>query len=99
IQFHHAVLLRCVDHIAEHRRAMLAANSLRELLDEAMTVEDIVAQDQRDTVVLDEVTPDNEGVGQPARIFLGRVGEGEPELRAITQESLEQRQVVWSANY
>ena len=67
------------------------AEAFRELLDQAVTVEDIVAQDQCDAVVLDEVTPDDEGVRKPARIFLDRVGKVEPKVRAIAQESAEQR--------
>ncbi len=44
-----------------------------------MAVEDVVAEDQGHPVGADEFGADDESIGQPARMLLDRVGEGEAE--------------------
>jgi hypothetical protein len=62
---------------------------------EAVTVENIVAEDQCNTIWTDEVAPDDEGLREPARTIL--CGKGEP-YRSITQQPLEQRLTLRGRN-
>jgi hypothetical protein len=91
-------LLRGIDHIAEHGRAAPAGGCPVKLLGQAVSVEDIVAQDQRDAIRADEFPSDDEGIGEAARAILGGIGEGEAKLRAVAQEPPEQRQILRRRN-
>ena len=56
---------------------------------QAGAVEDVVAEHQGHAVVADEVGADHEGLGQPVRAGLHRVGELDAPLPAVTQQPLE----------
>ena len=94
VDLEHAVALRIRHHIAENRRAFFARGGLGHQLGQPVAVEDIVAENQRDMVVADEIAADDEGVGKPARLLLHRIGQREAELRAVAQQRLEQRLVA-----
>jgi hypothetical protein len=65
-----------------------------------VAVKDVVAEDQRDVILADEVAPDNEGVGNPAGIVLRGVGKaahrshnGLPPLMALSMWRRQGRRV------
>jgi hypothetical protein len=95
IELHHPVALRIGDRVSEHRRSAWTAGCLEQLIRQPVAVKDVVAEDQRDVILADEVAPDNEGVGDPAGIVLRGVGERQAEFGAVAQEPPEQRQVFW----
>jgi hypothetical protein len=92
-ELHDPVALRIGDRAPEHRRPARAAGCLAQLFRQAMAVKDIVAEDQRDAILADEVTPDDEGVGNSAGAILHHVGECQAEFGAVAQEPPEQGQV------
>ena len=59
-----------------------------------MAVEDIVAEDQRDIVIADEVAADHECIGEAAGLVLGGIGKFKAEVGSVTQQTLEQRLVL-----
>ena len=71
VELHHAVLAWLVDVIGEHGGAVRARRSVGELGAQAMAVEHVVAEDQRDAIAADEVPPQDEGMGKPDRLAPG----------------------------
>ena len=64
---------------------------LGELPAQADAVEDVVAEDQRDRLVADEVRADQERLGDALRSRLHRVLQPQPELAAVAEQPLELR--------
>ena len=75
VEFHHAVLVWLVDVIGEYGGAVLVRDSVGELGAQAMAVEHVVAEDQRNAIVADEFSSQNKGMGKPDRFFLNDVVE------------------------
>src|ERR671920_1515611 len=65
LELDHPVALRVPDVIAEYGRPLVPASGLPQNLAEAMTVEDVVAQDQGDRPEPDELPPDNKRLREP----------------------------------
>ncbi len=59
-----------------------------------MAEEDVVAENQRDAVVADEVAADDEGLGEAARRRLDGIGEAEPEALAVAEQPLKPGEIV-----
>ena len=64
--------------ISKNRRAFGAGGGRPDLVDQARAVEDVVAQDQRDRAVADELAADDERVGKAARASCSRIGQSRP---------------------
>ena len=94
IQLDDPVGFRRAHDIAEDGCAGAAQAGARQRLRQRMAVEDIVAEDESHPVGADEIGADDEGIGQPARLLLDRIGEGEPEIGAVTEQALEQMLVL-----
>ena len=60
---------------------------------ETPAVENVVAQDEGHLVVADEFFAEDESLGEPVGHLLFDVGEGAAPLAAVTEQSLEARQV------
>jgi hypothetical protein len=56
--------------------------------------EDVVAEHQRAVVIGDELTTDDEGLGEPLGLGLDRVAEVQPPLLAGVQQALEGRLIL-----
>ena len=93
IDLHHAVALGILDRSSRRSVAPLGADGLAQQLGQAVTVKDIVAQDQADGIAGDELLADQEGVGQAARLVLHLVGKTDPQLAAVAQQGPEAGQV------
>ncbi len=61
-------------------------------------MEDVVAEDQRDGLVADEVGAEDEGLGDALRPLLHGVLQVEAELRAVAEEALELLTVLRSGD-
>ena len=61
----------------------------KKIFRQAVSVKDIVSQDQGDGIGADEMLPDEEGLGQPFRSGLGNVVEGDAPLGAVPQKVAE----------
>ncbi len=84
-ELENAVALRVGYPKPEDHRTVGVCEAL-ELLAETVPVEDVVAQDEGDRVVGDELLTDEEGVSQAARLGLLGVAEGAPPLRSVAQQ-------------
>src|SRR5215470_11933114 len=82
IEFHHPILLRGVDHVAEHGCPAIPVAGFAQVLSEAMTIKNVIAEDQRDPIRTDESPPDDESVCQPARLILSGKGELKTQVGA-----------------
>ena len=61
-------------------------------------MEDVVAEDERDRTLADEVGADEERLGDALGAFLDRVGEVQTELATVTEQLSELRLVFGSRN-
>jgi len=59
-----------------------------------VAVEDVVAEDQGDRVVADELASEDEGLGEPLGARLLTVAEFQAELAAVAEEAAEEGEVV-----
>ena len=73
VEFDDAILARFPDVIGENRRTVLVRRGAVELGAEAVAIKDVVAEDERNAIVADEVAPENKGVRKPDRLFLNDV--------------------------
>ncbi|MOA12634.1 hypothetical protein D3C78_1326460 [compost metagenome] len=71
--------------IAEHGGAPLAAGRLAQHGAETITVEDVVAEDQTNTAIADELLADQKGLGQAIGRGLLGIAQLDAEIRAIAQ--------------
>lgn len=92
VELHDAEALRVVHAVAEDRGALPrlgAGHRAAQPAGEAVSVEDVVAQDQGRGLAGAEVTAYDEGLRQAVGLGLLGVGERHAEVRAIPQQSLE----------
>jgi len=94
----HAVPLGIFDLVAEEQRAIELPARLSQLLPKAGAVEDVVAEDQTDRIRPDEISTDDERLGQAVRRCLNRVAEAHAQVFAGAQQALEQGQVLRCRN-
>lgn len=85
IEFDHAIVLRMLDMVAEHRGALGARGGVGKQVAEMGAEEDIVAKHQRDAVFADKVRADGEGLGQAVGSRLLGVLDRQAEGRAIRE--------------
>ena len=64
VEFNHAILARLIDIIGKDGCSVCAGRRLGKFGAEPMAIEHVVAEDQRDAIAADELTPENEGVRQ-----------------------------------
>ena len=101
VKFSDAVALRVGDPVAEDGSLVLffgGAHRLQQEVGEAHAVEDVIAQDQADAVVADEVLPDEEGLCEAVGARLLGVGETDAVVGAVAQQTPEGRQVLRGAD-
>ncbi len=90
----HAVALRVLYLVGEHRRAGRFFCRLLQVAREVVTVKNIVAQHQRAGFLPYEVLCDEKGLRDAARVRLHGVLEIEAPARAVTEQLLEARGVL-----
>jgi hypothetical protein len=93
-ELHHAVALGVAHPVAEDGGAGLALRRPAQLIRQAVAIEHVVPQRERHGVTPDETAPDQEGLGQPLRTRLLRVGDGEPDVAAVAEQTAVRGQVV-----
>src|SRR5215211_6893655 len=81
-----AVAFRIADAISEDGGAGLARGGLLEMVRQVGAVEDVVAECQRAARRADELAPDQERLREPFGGGLLRVGNPEPDVRAVAQQ-------------
>ena len=97
IELHDAEAFGVLDVIAEHGGPALVLARTREMAPQAVSVEDVVAQDERTRIAVDEVLADEERLGKAIGRRLHRIVKLKPELRAVLQKVAEVRQILWRA--
>ena len=75
--------------VAEHGGAVFFGGSLFQGLGKRLAVENIVAQDQADVVVADELFADDECLRQAVGAGLFGVADGDAEIAAVAEQSSE----------
>ena len=80
------------------RRAGSVFHRLLQQLDEAVAVDDVVAEDHADAVVADEVLADEEGLGEAVRGGLLGVREADAVVGAVPEQAPEAREVLRRAD-
>ena len=95
VELHDAEALGVVDVVAEDRGAarLGVLDGARQVVAEAVAVEDVVAQHQRARLAADEVLADGEGLRQAVRRGLLGVGQVHAVARAVPEQALEVGQV------
>ena len=94
VEFHHPEAFRIVDVVAKDGRpAGLLGRRLNQL-GQAGAVVDVVAEDQADRIVTDEVLAEDEGFSEAVWLFLDLVGEVQAQFGAVAQQLLEEWHVV-----
>ena len=93
IERDHAIALWVLDAIGEDgRAAFLIPRALCER-GQARTIEDVVTEDQRDGVVADEITADNERFGKAVGLGLFGIRYGKAGLTAVAEPGLKRGHV------
>ena len=96
IEFGDSVALGVLDAVAEDGGLGLllgGADGLAEYSREPGTVEDVVAEDQADRILSDELLPDQKGLGQSVGRGLLGVAHPHAEIGPVAQQALESREV------
>lgn len=94
VELYHAELGGVVDGVAEDDGALLQRGGLLKKDRKAAAVEDIISQNQRHLVFSDEFFADDEGFGQTVGGLLDGVAETHPQLAAVSQNVLENRDIL-----
>ncbi len=94
-----AVALGVLHLITENCRAAFAVGGASEQFGEPAAVEDVVAEDERDAVVADELAPDGEGLGQALGPRLLGIGEREAPLRPVAEKPVELLGIVGGGDH
>ncbi len=93
VEFDHSVVLGVVDLQGEDRRAVGLEAGLH-LLVELCTVEEVISEGQRDVVVADEASGDQEALRDPAGYSLNAVRQIDAECVSVSQHHAELLDVV-----
>ena len=82
--------------IAENRGAARLGilDRLAQIAAEAVSVENIVAEDHGTRVIADEILSDQKRLRQTVRMRLHRVGQPDAELAAVAEQTLKARRIV-----
>ncbi|MNH05751.1 hypothetical protein D3C79_650950 [compost metagenome] len=98
IEVDHTETLRVFDQVAEHGGASGLLDGAQQLLAETLAMENVVAQNQADRIVSDELFTDQESLGQSVGRGLFGVADFDAELAAVAQQLLVLRQVMRRGN-
>ena len=87
IELHDTVALGVVHRIGEDRCPALAGRCPLERFAKPLPEEDVVAEDQRDAILADEVPADQERLRKPAGRGLLGVGKRDAEVTAVAEQA------------
>src|SRR5690606_41291673 len=85
--------------IAKHRGAPLTVGGLTQRGAETIAVEDVVAENQADAAVTDELLTDLERLSQSVRRGLFGITKRDTEIRTIAKQLAKVRQIVGRGNH
>ena len=94
VEFDHPITLGIVHVVGEDRGAAGLLSCRRQVVGKFVAVEDVVAENQGAVTTADEVTADDEGLGQAVRTRLDGVLQVQAPLAAIAEQLLEARRVL-----
>ena len=95
IELDHAVTLRVADVIPEDGRAFFLFAGADEEIFKAVAEEDVVPKDQAGVASFDEISSEEERLGDAFWLRLRNVLKGAPPLAAVPKEFAELPAVVW----
>ncbi|KAF5043425.1 hypothetical protein DSECCO2_502370 [anaerobic digester metagenome] len=93
VELHHAVAVRIAHLVAEDDAAFGKARAALQHRGQPLAVEDVVAKDQADGIVADELPAEQKGLGEALGPGLHLVGKGHAEACAVAEHLLETGQV------
>jgi len=94
IEVDDSVSLWVIDPITEDRRAIPARRSAQQSLGQTVSVEDVVAEGERDSVAANEVLSDQERLGETFGSRLYCVTQLDPEVGSVSEQTLKGLLVV-----
>src|ERR1039458_8784596 len=86
VKLHDSISLRIDYSIGEHGRAVGQLSTTLQLQRERLTVENVVAENQRARAVADEIFSDKKRLRQAIRTCLHRIGQIDPPLMPVAQQ-------------
>src|ERR1700730_1525352 len=96
VELHHAISLRIADTVCEDGSPCIVLYGGAQLIRKAMAVEDVVPENEGNTVVADEPTPNDERLRKAFRPRLLSVRQGDAPFAPVPEQSLILRQVLRS---
>ena len=93
IKLNHAVPFRVTDQVAENNAAVRNPAAFPDDFRETAAKKDVVAKDQADGIPADELLADDKGLGQAFWPRLRRIGDIQPQVRAVAEEFGKAREI------
>ena len=93
VKLHHAVFPGIPHIIAENSCALFPGCHFPKHPGKALSVENIISQNQRHAVIPDKFRPDDKGVCQSSWLLLHCIGHPQPQLLPCSQKFLEYRKI------
>src|SRR5580704_16375232 len=93
IEFEHGVTVGLADMMSEYGRALHSPGGFGEFGAQPVPVEQIIAENKRDAVRADELTPKNESMSKTDRFILRQVVEPDAPCRPVAKKPLIERQM------
>src|SRR5262245_60204233 len=98
IEFNNTIALRIPHLIGEDGSALLALRCPAQIIRQSVPIENIVAEYERHAFTPNELSTDNEGLRQSVRTWLNFISEMQAQLRAIAEETMKLRAILWSSD-
>src|SRR6185436_8851445 len=89
VELDDTVSFRIADPIGEHGGAVLLPGRGPKIVRQVRAVKDVVSKRERDTIVPDELLPDEKGLREALRGWLHGILNGQADVTAVAEEPLE----------
>ena len=93
VEFHHTVFSGVTHIISENSSTLFSCGSSTKHLRETLTVENIITQNQRNTIITDKIRANDKCVSQTSRLILYSILQMHAQLTSIAKQLLENRKI------
>src|SRR6266436_5923364 len=94
IEFYHPITLRVLHPVPKDRRPLLLARYSLQRVRQSMAIEDVVPQNQGDSLATDECAANDERLGKPCRLGLFGIRQRYAPLATVPQQLTKERQML-----
>ncbi len=101
VEFHNPEGARIGHGVSEHHRAALLlhlASGAHKRGGQVLAVEHVVSEHKGHVVIADEITADDEGLGQAVGMLLHRIGQFHAQIGSVAEQLLEAADVLRRGN-